>query len=82
MDEVMGGLDQRSIPGMIELVRRIRLEKISLLIIEHNLKVITEVADRLVMLHLGEKIQDGPPLEVVSNPVVVDIYVGGSAALR
>jgi ABC-type branched-subunit amino acid transport system ATPase component len=67
---------------MIELVRRIRLEKISLLIIEHNLKVITEVADRLVMLHLGEKIQDGPPLEVVSNPVVVDIYVGGSAALR
>ena len=82
MDEVMGGLDQRSLPGMIELVRRIRLERISLLIIEHNLKVITEVTDRLVMLHLGEKIQDGPPLDVVSNPVVIDIYVGGAAALR
>jgi branched-chain amino acid transport system ATP-binding protein len=80
MDEVMGGLDQRSLPGMVELVRRIRLEQISLLIIEHNLKVIIDVTDRLAMLHLGEKIQDGPPLEVVSNPVVVDIYVGGSAA--
>ena len=82
MDEVMGGLDQRSLPGMVELVRRIRLEGISLLIIEHNLKVITDVTERLVMLHLGEKIQDGPPLEVVSNPTVIDIYVGGTAALR
>jgi ABC-type branched-subunit amino acid transport system ATPase component/ABC-type branched-subunit amino acid transport system permease subunit len=82
MDEVMGGLDQRSLPGMVELVRRIHQEGISLLIIEHNLKVITDVTDRLVMLHLGEKIQDGPPLEVVSNPVVIEIYVGGAAALR
>jgi ABC-type branched-subunit amino acid transport system ATPase component len=40
------------------------------------------VADRLIMLHLGEKVQDGAPLEVVSNPMVVDIYVGGTAALR
>jgi branched-chain amino acid transport system permease protein len=82
MDEVMGGLDQRSLPGMVQLVRRIRLEGISLLIIEHNLKVITDVTERLVMLHLGEKIQDGPPLDVVSNPMVIDIYVGGTAALR
>jgi len=82
LDEVMGGLDQRSLPGMIELLRRIRLERISLLIIEHNLKVITDVTDRLVMLHLGQKIQDGPPLDVVSHPLVIDIYLGGAAALR
>jgi len=82
MDEVMGGLDQRSLPGMIELVRRIRREGISLLVIEHNLRVITMVTDRLVMLHLGEKIRDGSPLAVVSDPQVVDIYVGGTAALR
>jgi branched-chain amino acid transport system permease protein len=81
LDEVMGGLDQRSLPGMVELVRRIRLEGISLLVIEHNLRVIAAVTERLVMLHLGEKVQDGPPLEVVSNPMVIDIYVGGSAAL-
>jgi branched-chain amino acid transport system ATP-binding protein len=82
MDEVMGGLDQRSLPGMIELVQRIRAEGISLLIIEHNLKVITTVTDRIVMLHLGEKIRDGVPHDVVSDPHVVDIYVGGAAAVR
>ncbi len=82
MDEVMGGLDQRSLPGMIELVQRIRAEGISLLIIEHNLKVITTVADRIVMLHLGEKIREGAPQQVVSDPLVVDIYVGGAAAVR
>jgi branched-chain amino acid transport system ATP-binding protein len=81
MDEVMGGLDQRSLPGMIELVRRIRREGISLLVIEHNLRVITAVTDRLVMLHLGEKIRDGSPQAVVSDPRVIDIYVGGTAAL-
>ena len=82
MDEVMGGLDQRSLPGMIELVQRIRAEGISLVIIEHNLKVITTVADRIVMLHLGEKIREGAPLEVVSDPLVVDIYMGGAVAVR
>jgi branched-chain amino acid transport system permease protein len=81
MDEVMGGLDQRSLPGMIELVQRIRAEGISLLIIEHNLKVITAVADRIVMLHLGERIREGAPMEIVSDPIVVDIYVGGAAAV-
>ncbi|MBM3484222.1 MAG: branched-chain amino acid ABC transporter ATP-binding protein/permease [Alphaproteobacteria bacterium] len=82
MDEVMGGLDQRSLPAMIDLVQRIRAEGISLLIIEHKLKVITSVTDRIVMLHLGEKIREGAACEVVSDPLVIDIYVGGAAAVR
>jgi branched-chain amino acid transport system permease protein len=81
MDEVMGGLDQRSLPGMAALVEKIRREGISLLVIEHNLRVITTVTDRLVMLNLGRKIKDGPPRAVVSDPEVIDIYVGGAAAL-
>jgi branched-chain amino acid transport system ATP-binding protein len=82
MDEVMGGLDQRSLPGMIKLVRRIKEEGISLLVIEHNLKVITTVSDRIVMLNLGEKIREGAPLDVVSDPFVINVYVGGNPALR
>ena len=45
-----------------------------------NLRVITAVADRLVMMHLGRKIQEGPPTVVVNDPAVIDIYVGGAVA--
>ena len=44
---------------------------------KHNLRVVTSVADRLVMLHLGRKVQDGDPHAVVNDPAVIDIYVGG-----
>jgi branched-chain amino acid transport system permease protein len=81
LDEVTGGVDQRSLPGLVELIRRVRREGVSLLVIEHNLRVITEVADRVVMLHLGEKVREGAPGAVVSDPRVVEIYVGGAPAV-
>jgi len=77
LDEVTGGVDQRSLPGLVSLVRRVKAEGLTLLIIEHNLRVVTAVADRIVMLHLGHKVQDGEPHAVVNDPAVVDIYVGG-----
>jgi branched-chain amino acid transport system permease protein len=81
MDEVMGGLDQRSLPGMAALVEKVRQEGISLLVIEHNLRVITTITDRLVMLNLGRKIKDGPPRAIVADPEVTEIYVGGAVAV-
>jgi branched-chain amino acid transport system permease protein len=81
LDEVSGGLDQRSLPGLIALIRRIRREGVSLLVIEHNLRVIGEIADRLVMMHLGEKVREGDPAAVVADPRVVEIYVGGASAV-
>ena len=78
----MGGVDQGSLPGMVALIEKIRREGVTLLMIEHNLRVVTAVADRLVMLHLGEKVCEGPPAAVVQEPRVVDIYVGGAVALR
>jgi branched-chain amino acid transport system permease protein len=82
LDEVAGGLDQRSLPGLVALIHKIKREGVSLLVIEHNLRVISEVADRIVMLHLGEPICDGRPSEVLADPRVIDIYVGGAGALR
>ena len=82
LDEVTGGLDQRSLPGIIALMRKIKAEGISLLVVEHNLRVISEVADRLVMLNLGERIREGSPRAVLGDPEVIDIYVGGGAAVR
>ncbi|HET6522667.1 MAG TPA: ATP-binding cassette domain-containing protein [Geminicoccaceae bacterium] len=77
MDEVTGGVDQRSLPGIIALMQKIKREGISLLVIEHNLRVITAVADRIVVLNLGEKLREGAPREVVADPKVIEVYVGG-----
>jgi branched-chain amino acid transport system permease protein len=80
LDEVTGGVDQRSLPDLIALIRRVRAEGVTLVIIEHNLRVITALSDRLVVLHLGEKVADGPTEAIVRDPRVVDIYVGASRA--
>jgi branched-chain amino acid transport system ATP-binding protein/branched-chain amino acid transport system permease protein len=80
LDEVTGGVDQRSLPGLVRLIQKVKGEGLTLLVIEHNLRIISAVADRLVMMHLGQKIQEGAPATVVSDPEVVQIYVGGAAA--
>ncbi|MGH7333660.1 MAG: ABC transporter permease subunit [Candidatus Rokuibacteriota bacterium] len=80
LDEVTGGVDQRSLPGLVRLIQKVKGEGLTLLVIEHNLRIISAVADRLVMMHLGQKIQEGAPAVVVNDPEVVQIYVGGAAA--
>src|SRR6267142_5274517 len=77
LDEVTGGVDQRSIPALVELVRELHAGGLTLLVIEHNMRVVTAVAQRIIALHLGEVIADGAPAAVARSPAVIDIYVGG-----
>jgi branched-chain amino acid transport system ATP-binding protein len=76
LDEITGGVDQPSIPGLIALVGRLRDEGVTLLVIEHNMRVIMGLADRVVFLHLGEKLAEGQPSEIASHPDVVALYLG------
>lgn len=77
LDEVTGGVDQRTIPTLLQLIGRLRSQQgLTLVVIEHNMRVIMSISDRIVALHLGEVIADGPPSSVVKERRVIEAYLG------
>jgi branched-chain amino acid transport system ATP-binding protein len=77
LDEAFAGLNPTEINEQIEIVQKIRTERgITILIIEHHMKVIMAVSDRIVVLNYGEKIAEGTPSEIGHNPVVIEAYLG------
>jgi branched-chain amino acid transport system ATP-binding protein len=76
MDEVTGGVDQRTIPGLVELVLQLKQRGTTIVIIEHNMQVIMRLADRILALHAGRRIAFGLPEDVRMEPAVVDAYLG------
>lgn len=80
MDEVTGGVDQATIPGLLKLVRKLRGDGLTLLVIEHNMQVIRDLSDRLIAMNFGKVIADGAPADVVRKQEVIDAYLGASHA--
>ena len=80
LDEITGGVDQPSIPALVALVAQLRAEGVTLLVIEHNMRVIMELAERIVFLHLGEKVAEGAPAEIARHPKVIELYLGSRSA--
>ena len=80
LDEVTGGVDQRSIPGLIALIERLRGTGLTLIVIEHNMQVLMSLADRVVALHLGAKIAQGTPEEIQADPRIIESYLGTAYA--
>ena len=76
LDEVMAGLNPSEVERAVLLIRAIRDSGISVLIIEHLMRVIMAVSDRIVVMHHGEKLAEGAPGVVMSDPRVVKAYLG------
>lgn len=76
LDEVMAGLNQTEVEEVIALVQQLHKEGFTILVIEHNLKVVRAFANRVVVLNFGSKIADGSPEEVLSDRQVVEAYIG------
>lgn len=76
MDEVTGGVDQKTIPGLIDLVFALRESGITVLTIEHNMQVMMQVSDRILALQSGKRIAFAKPDKVRKDPLVVDAYLG------
>lgn len=76
MDEVVAGATPQEAMVMVELIKKVRDRGVTVLIIEHVMKVIMGLSDRVIVMHLGELIANGMPTEVVKQPDVLKAYFG------
>jgi branched-chain amino acid transport system ATP-binding protein len=76
LDEMMAGLNPAEVVEAMELVKKIRDKGITIIMIEHVMKAIMGVCDRIIVLHHGEKIAEGTPQEISSSKKVIEVYLG------
>jgi branched-chain amino acid transport system ATP-binding protein len=82
LDEVNAGLNSAEVERATSLIHRLAADGITIVMIEHLMKVVLNVCTRIVVLHNGMVIADGEPRDVINNPAVVDAYLGQQYAKR
>jgi len=80
LDEPTGGVNLEEISGLIELVGKIRKSGTSICLIEHKMKMVMSISDRIIVLNYGKKIAEGTPKEVANNDEVIRAYLGARYA--
>jgi branched-chain amino acid transport system ATP-binding protein len=80
LDELMAGLNLAEADETCKLITRIRDSKVTIIMVEHIVKAVTCISDRIMVLNMGEKIAEGCPDEIVHHPRVIEVYLGKSHA--
>ena len=76
LDEIAGGLTTAECEGLVDTIKKINAEGVTIIWIEHLLRALLQAAERLIVLDFGESIAEGPTQEVMNNPIVKRIYMG------
>ncbi len=77
LDEPVTGMNAEEVSGMLAMIRTLREERgITCIVVEHNMKAVMGLCDRIVTISYGKKIAEGSPKEISSNPAVIEAYLG------
>jgi branched-chain amino acid transport system ATP-binding protein len=82
LDEVMAALNPVEMQGVMDLIRSLRDDGITLLVVEHHMRAIMSICDRILVLNFGKLLADGSPEQVANDPQVVEAYLGRSMEAR
>lgn len=82
LDEVMAGLRPAEIDKSIDLIRSLQKDGLTIVVIEHVMKAILAVSDKVIVLHEGKRLAEGPPKEIASDDRVIEAYLGERYAKR
>ena len=80
LDEVMAGLNPTETEGAIDLIRRINSGGVTIFLIEHIMRAVVSLCEKVIVLHHGEKIAEGTPSQVMNNSYVMEVYLGQGGA--